>query len=190
MVIARLNERLGDEVVKKAVFRHAGWDPFAPGGPELAPLGGAGAAGGAPLLPVESAPPAGGSSPRTARGGRGGRRAAPATPRSLPVSEQPATPTRVSDDARSPAPPAPQPFPAPPAPPPATPAGPASEPTPVSAGAPAPTASQLPAEGLTREEQDALAELDRQPLDPVMKARIRDAMLAGFVRARQDSGRS
>ena len=30
MVIARLNERLGEAAVKKAVFRHAGWEDFSP----------------------------------------------------------------------------------------------------------------------------------------------------------------
>ena len=49
MVIARLNERLGDGVVEKAVFRHAGWDassaaagldPSAPPGPATGKAGG------------------------------------------------------------------------------------------------------------------------------------------------------
>lgn len=39
------------------------------------------------------------------------------------------------------------------------------------------------------EEKQALADLERLPLSPVVKATIRDAMKAGFVRARQDAGR-
>lgn len=45
------------------------------------------------------------------------------------------------------------------------------------------------AEHLSAEERQALADLEQLPLDPVMKAKIREAMTAGFVRARQDSGR-
>jgi phenylacetate-coenzyme A ligase PaaK-like adenylate-forming protein len=51
-------------------------------------------------------------------------------------------------------------------------------------------ARAAPADGLTPEEVQALADLDRQPLDPTVKARIREAMQAGFVRTRQDFGRS
>lgn len=39
------------------------------------------------------------------------------------------------------------------------------------------------------EEKQALDDLERLPLSPAVKATIRDAMKAGFVRARQDSGR-
>ncbi len=40
------------------------------------------------------------------------------------------------------------------------------------------------------EEKQALADLELLPLPPSVKDTIRDAMKAGFVRARQDFGRS
>jgi hypothetical protein len=45
-------------------------------------------------------------------------------------------------------------------------------------------------EGLSVEERQALADLEGLPLSPSAKDAIRNAMKAGFVRARQDSGRS
>jgi hypothetical protein len=39
------------------------------------------------------------------------------------------------------------------------------------------------------DQKQALADLERLPLSTAVKATIRDAMKAGFVRARQDSGR-
>lgn len=43
--------------------------------------------------------------------------------------------------------------------------------------------------GFSDEEKQALADLERLPLTPSIRAAIRHAMKAGFVRARQDSGR-
>jgi hypothetical protein len=44
--------------------------------------------------------------------------------------------------------------------------------------------------GFSDEEKKALADLELLPLSPSVKDTIRDAMKAGFVRARQDFGRS
>jgi len=116
MVVTRVNQQLGSEVVKKAVFRHAGWEDH----------------------------PAG----RTKVG------------------------TEVAGRVAAPSPPAPAN---------AGPAGVvASEP-----GAPAGT----DVAGLTDDERRALADLEALSLDPVVKDTIRDAMKAGFVRARQDLSR-
>jgi hypothetical protein len=46
------------------------------------------------------------------------------------------------------------------------------------------------AQGFSGEEQRALEDLELLPLAPAVKERIREAMRAGFVRARQDFGRS
>lgn len=43
--------------------------------------------------------------------------------------------------------------------------------------------------GLSDEERRALADLEALPLAPAVKETIREAMMAGFVRARQDLGR-
>jgi predicted nucleic acid-binding Zn ribbon protein len=113
--------------------------------------------------PLQTAPP---EQPAIRQRGRGDAAPAPATEQA--------------------APPSPSAFPADPA---AT-----SALGPEQAVVPGPTLSEsAPApvpEDLTAEERQALADLDRQPLDPAVKARIREAMRAGFVRARQDSDRS
>ncbi len=129
MVIARLNERLGEAAVKKAVFRHAGWEDFSP---------------------VAAGPPAAGRSPR----GRGGRDVHAPTPRE---ADQPEGASLTG------------------ATPPSAPPG--------------AVAGDDPA-GFSDEEKQALADLELLPLLPSVKETIRDAMKAGFVRARQDSGRS
>jgi hypothetical protein len=54
--------------------------------------------------------------------------------------------------------------------------------------APGPAGDDLA--GFTDEEKQALADLEVLPLSPSVKETIRDAMRAGFVRARHDSGRS
>jgi hypothetical protein len=59
---------------------------------------------------------------------------------------------------------------------------------PAPGGGPAPDAGDLV--GFSDEEKRALADLERLPLSPSVKDTIRDAMKVGFVRARQDSGRS
>jgi Dna[CI] antecedent, DciA len=110
MVIGRLNERLGEGTVQKAVFRHAGWEP--------APDRAASA----------SAPVAAAFRPAAV---------------DTPAVVEPETPTDK--------------------------------------GGPS---------GWSDEEREALADLERLPLPPSVKQTIRDAMTAGFVRARQDSGRS
>ena len=120
MVVTRVNQQLGDEAVKRAVFRHAGWEDLSPARPT------AGAEADA----------------ETAR-----RVAAPSPP--VPANAGLAGVV-------------------------------ASEP-----GAPAGT----DVAGLTDDERRALADLEAQPLDPVVKDTIRDAMTAGFVRARQDLSR-
>ena len=62
IVIARLNERLGEAAVKKAVFRHAGWEDFSP------------VAAGPPARRAESARPRwAGRARRRRRRGRSGR---------------------------------------------------------------------------------------------------------------------
>jgi hypothetical protein len=98
IVIARLNERLGDGAITRAVFRHAGWE----GSPAEKPRARAVERNGAGSVP--------------ARG--------------------PSDAVEFSD-----------------------------------------------------EQKRALADVERLPLPPAMRATIRDAMTAGFVRARQDSGR-
>jgi hypothetical protein len=55
-------------------------------------------------------------------------------------------------------------------------------------GRPAPLGGDLA--GFSDEEKQALADLELLPLPPSAKDTIRDAMKAGFVRAKQDSGRS
>jgi hypothetical protein len=111
MVIARLNERLGDGTVEKAVFRHAGWEPV-PARAQAASASASAAPSGLPPADILTAPP-----PRTA-----------------------------TEPGESP--------------------------------------------GWSDEERQALADLEGLPLPPSVKQTIRDAMTAGFVRARQDSGRS
>jgi hypothetical protein len=108
MVIARLNDRLGEQAVEKAVFRHAGWEmpaagPSALTGPSASP----------PTRAVE---------------------------RPAPVR----SPVVVRDGTA----------------------------------------------GFSEEEKQALADLELLPLSPSVKDTIREAMKAGFVRARQDFGRS
>ena len=112
MVIARLNERLGERAVEKAVFRHAGWEDFSP----------------------------------RAGGGR----------------DTPAAAPSASPQSRAAGPPA--------------------------AAGPVPAGDDLA--GFSHQEKQALADLERLALSPSVKDTIRDAMKAGFVRARQDSGRS
>lgn len=51
------------------------------------------------------------------------------------------------------------------------------------------TPSRSDPTGFTDDERRALADLDALSLDPVVKDTIRDAMKAGFVRARQDLSR-
>jgi hypothetical protein len=116
MVVTRVNQQLGDEAVKRAVFRHAGWEDLSP----VRPKAGAETAG----RVAASSPP-------------------------VPANAGPAGVV-------------------------------ASEP-----GAPAGT----DVAGLTDDERRALADLEALPLDPVVKDTIRDAMTAGFVRARQDLSR-
>ena len=50
--------------------------------------------------------------------------------------------------------------------------------------------SRVAADGFTADEREALGEVDALPLPPAVKESIREAMKAGFNRARQDSGRS
>jgi hypothetical protein len=140
MVVDKLNERLGEGAVKKAVFRLAGWDPSAAGVTQHPAPGSSTAA----AAPTPSAAPATAAKPLS-----------PGQPPAAPRAAGPATSGLAA---------------APPA-------------VPVPARA-------APADGLTPEEVQALADLDRQPLDPTVKARIREAMQAGFVRTRQDFGRS
>jgi hypothetical protein len=110
MVIGRLNERLGEGTVQKAVFRHAGWEP-------------------APAQAASASVPA--------------AVAFQAAPADAPAVVKPKTATGKGE------------------PP-----------------------------GWSDEERQALADLEGLPLPPSVKQTIRDAMTAGFVRARQDSGRS
>jgi Dna[CI] antecedent, DciA len=153
MVVAGLNERLGEGSVEKAVFRHAGWDVFAP-------------------LHDRT----GGGAQATGRQGRGerkpGRRVAPdaAAPVCASSSAAPAAPAGdAREDPRSSG------LGAPAA-------------APVSAAAPGAPADDL--EAFSAEEKQALADLERLPLAPSTKETIREAMKAGFARARQDNGRS
>jgi hypothetical protein len=110
MVIGRLNERLGEGTVQKAVFRHAGWDP----------------------VPAQAAS----ASSAVAVAFRPAAHDAPAV----------AEPKTAAEN------------------------------------------GELPS--WSDEERQALADLEGLPLPPSVKQTIRDAMTAGFVRARQDSGRS
>ncbi len=110
IVRARLNERLGGEVVDRVVFRHAGWEGH-PAGPS----------------PVQAAETQVAGGRRS--GGTGGRSGRARTP--------------VGNDQVE----------------------------------------------FSAEQKQALDDLERLPLSPAVKATIRDAMMAGFVRARQDSGR-
>lgn len=121
LVVARLNDRLGEGSVERAVFRHAGWDVFTA-------LGAGTTAGHASEFA--------GASERSARRERKRPR------RAEPDSAEPAS-----------------------------------------------VASPGELEGLSAEEKQALADLERLPLAPSVKETIREAMKAGFARARQDSGR-
>jgi hypothetical protein len=146
MIIARLNERLGEGAVQKAVFRHAGWEMFVvpgevPGSPQVAtparaPRGRPKAAHAASAGSAEAAATAG----------------ADGTPPSSSAAPEPAS---AKPDA-------------------------------------APTGCQATDDlaGFSEEEKQALTDLERLPLAPAVKATIRDAMRAGFVRARQDLRRS
>ena len=109
MVVARLNGRLGQGTVEKAVFRHAGWEDFTVAAPSAAPASGAAS--------VLTGAPSGAPSARL---------------------------RAVSSDDLA---------------------------------------------GFSEEEKQALASLERLPLSASVKATIRDAMKAGFVRARQDFSR-
>jgi Dna[CI] antecedent, DciA len=148
MVVAGLNERLGEGLVEKAVFRHAGWDVFA--GLDGRKAGDAG------------------SGPTRGRQGRGerkpARRAAPAAG-APQAAEPPAAPERGPEAG--------------------TPAADA-----ISTAAPARAQTPADPEAFSEEEKQALADLERLPLAPSVKQTIREAMKAGFARARQDSGRS
>ena len=149
VILAGLEERLGEGSVERAVFRHAGWDVFAP-------LDG-----------------------RAAKGAGAAGKGRPARDRGLALPRPgPETPVAAS------------------VPPPA-----AKDPTVVETaapagvpGGPAPAPpSAFPAdgaEGFSAEEKQALADLDGLPLAPSVKQTIRDAMKAGFARAKQDCGRS
>lgn len=117
MVVERLNRRLGEGSVEKAVFRHAGWDPTWAAAPGFA---GASAA----TTPASAAP------------------MATPTPAVAPKTAPPAASATSKPDDLSP------------------------------------------------EEEKALAEVEGLPLPPEVRRTIRQAMIAGFVRGRQDSGRS
>jgi Dna[CI] antecedent, DciA len=125
LVLARLNARLGPGAVKKAVFRHAGWEEF----------------------PVAAAAPV--PAPTTTTGA-GPRRPAAGRRRSRTPSD--AQPSAAGDTLSD-------------------------------------TSPRFDPAGLSDEERRALAELDELPVAAAVKEIIRGAMLAGFVRARQDSGR-
>jgi Dna[CI] antecedent, DciA len=136
MIVARLNQRLGQGAIDKAVFRHAGWEDFT--------LTGAG-------LPV-------------AASGRRGHHAEPCVraadvPGDLPAADGGKPGGGPPAAAAS-----------------ATASGPAVGPT-----------DDLDA--FSNDEKQALSDLERLPLPPSVKATIRDAMKAGFVRARQDFSR-
>ncbi len=123
MVVAGLNERLGSDAVKKAVFRHAGWDPAWEGG-SLRSLEG-------------PAPPS------------------PAADGGLCAAEKVSSIDPALDSAGS------------------------------------PTGGSSQEEGvLSAEEKEALEEVERLELPPSVRDAIREAMKAGFVRAKQDSARS
>jgi hypothetical protein len=146
MVVAGLNERLGEGLVEKAVFRHAGWDVFAG-------LDGRKAGG----HPGTGAP---------AKGRRGPGERKPAR-RNVPAAAAPraAEPAAAPESAGLPA-------------------------APVSGAAPVPSPKPADTGGFSEDEKQALADLERLPLAPSVKRTIREAMKAGFARARQDSGRS
>ena len=152
MVVAGLNERLGEGSVEKAVFRHAGWDVFA--GLDGRRAAGAAAAGPGPAAAAKG------------RQGRGERKPA-----------RRAAPGAVAQEAAAPA---------------AAPEGRAAPPpaAPVFVAAPIPGQKPADLEGFSEEEKQALADLERLPLALPVKETIREAMKAGFARARQDSGRS
>ncbi len=120
MVVTRLNQQLGEEVVKKAIFRHAGWEDLSAERAKAEDKAGAIVA------------------------------AAVAAPRpAAPVSGAPMGVASSEPGARA----------------------------------------RTDLAGLTDDERRALADLEALPLDPVVKDTIRDAMKAGFVRARQDLSR-
>ena len=133
MIVAGLNERLGEGAVEKAVFRHAGWDLFAP------------------LVCGERKP---------------GRRVRPQA-----AESQAAEPSIASG------------HDVPGGPPLGSRGGPDRP-------APVPRAAPADPEGFSAEEKQALAELEQLPLPPSTKEIIREAMKAGFARAKQDNGRS
>jgi hypothetical protein len=162
MVVARLNERLGPGAVGKAVFRHAGWEDFLP-----------------PSVRPETA----------------GRTAVTPRRRTVPPDIAPApAPQNAAASVPDMATPAPDMA----ATHPATPPGMVPDPVNVRREFPAEEA-RLPGEGEVRssgdedlfsdEERRALADLEQLPLPPSIKATIRAAMKADFVRVRQDSGR-
>jgi Dna[CI] antecedent, DciA len=145
MVIARVNERLGEPAVERVVFRHAGWEDFstanAPARREKRPHGPA-ARLGAQRSGAGSVAKADAESVDTAGALEGVTPGAPTGAVEVgPVGE----PRHVD---------------------------PPDEPS-----------------GFSEEEKQALAAIERLPLPASAKAAIRDAMKAGFVRARQDFGR-
>jgi predicted nucleic acid-binding Zn ribbon protein len=129
MVASKINEKLGGEVVTRAVFRHAGWEDF-------------------PATAARTAARA-----ATARKVRGKAVATPAANQPVP---NPPAPLGASSGAS---------------------AGPSGS------GA----ADDLT--GLSDDERRALADLEALPLSAAVKDTVREAMLAGFVRARQDLNR-
>jgi hypothetical protein len=162
MIVAGLQERLGEGSVQKAVFRHAGWDVFAPLDPRAKATGGAGAA-------------AARKSRQARREQQPGLHSAPVASEATAAVPLPAAGAAaqagdvLSDVAVEGV------------------AGTSSIPP---STAPSGAAPGGGLDGLSPEEQQALADLDALPLAPSVKRTIREAMKAGFARARQDSGRS
>lgn len=83
ILVARLNERIGEAIVTRAVFRHAGWDPAwaAPDTqtPEMPPAAASAAAAPSPSRAVSGGPPDAASALGTATGTTPVGGAAPAT---------------------------------------------------------------------------------------------------------------
>jgi hypothetical protein len=139
LIVDRLNERLGEGTIDRAVFRHAGWESPVPAAPASIP-------------------------DKTAKPHPAGRRKSPART-AMPPAAQTAAPLAPADRP-----------------------GPAAGPTAATEAPAMPVPDDT--QGLSAEERQALADLEKLPLAPAVKERIREAMKAGFVRARQDFGRS
>ena len=154
IIVARLQERLGEGSVEKAVFRHAGWDVFAPLDGRAAPSGAVSAR----------------RSGQTGAARRPARRPAPSAAVAEPVPPPAAKAAAEAEAAVSSG----------------AAAGVAGTPDTTPAGG----ARTDDLDGFSAEEKQALADLDGLPLAPSVKQTIREAMKAGFARAKQDSGRS